>query len=252
MRSVFHPIVFTLLSLPAFTSEAFGQLNYSGYSIGINLGTLVYQGDLTPKWYGYTRSLKPAIGLTVSKALNNNFSLRVGFTHGKLSADESIYSNPAWRQHRNFKFSTPVNELSGTMVFNPYGENSLVGNRKLSTYIFAGAGITFLNIKRDWSGYDPAYFGAEEITQASFAADTAHSLPRAVVVLPVGIGLKYTISQRLFLNLENTLRFSSSDYLDGFRYRGQNKRRDAYYGLAAGVNYRFGKSKFDCPTVFTF
>ena len=90
-------------------SHGFSQVNYSGYEAGIYAGTLVYQGDLTPKWYGSTHALKPAIGLYLSKAIDPYFSLRVNFTHGKISADESVYPTPVWRQQRNLKFSSAIN-----------------------------------------------------------------------------------------------------------------------------------------------
>ncbi len=245
MRSITRVTLSSTFFIIAVSAGCFGQINFSGYEIGVNAGTLVYQGDLTPTWYGSTKALKPAIGVYVSKALDPYFSLRVNFTHGKISADESRYAEPEWRQFRNFKFSSSINEVAGLLVFNPYGNNT----RRLSPYVFAGAGVTFLNVKRDWSGFNTTYFDIKSVASESLAADTLRTVPRAVAVLPVGIGLKYMLGQRFAINAEGTWRFTSSDYLDGFKYRAPANKRDAYYGATLGTSFRFGKDKNDCPAV---
>ncbi len=241
---------FTLfLTATLAATSSFSQVNYSGYEAGIYAGTLVYQGDLTPNWYGNTRSLKPALGLYVSKALDPYFSLRLNFTHGNVAADESVYSSPVWRQYRNLKFSSRVNELAASVVFNPYGEKNENNFRRLVPYVFAGAGLSFLKVKRDWSGFNTTYFYAKSIATTSLATDTTHQLPRVILAVPVGVGLKYILGQRLAIHAESSWRILSSDYLDGFSYQGEKPTRDAYYGMTVGLSFRFGKYKYACPTV---
>ena len=249
MYSISKIIGSAIILILGIHSSVSAQINYSGYEIGVNGGTLIYQGDLTPKWYGYTKSIRPAIGLYASKSLDGYFSLRANFTRGRILADESKYSAPSWRQYRNFKFSTSITEFSALLVFNPFGQNNQYNFRRLSAYAFAGGGLTFLNVKRDWSRFNTTYFDTKSLATESLAADTVHTTPLVVGVLPLGVGLKYILSQRLALNAEGTYHLTSSDYVDGFSYKGQGQRHDNYYGISLGVSFLFGKDKYACPTV---
>ena len=243
MSSVCKTTVITVLLFSGAILSSKAQFKTSQYEVGVNAGTLVYQGDLAKSYLGNYRSLKPALGLYVSKSLSPYFSVRANLAFGKIAANDSKYSTPAWWQLRSFNFSSPVTELSGTLVFNPYGENS----GRLAPYFFGGAGITFLNIKRDWSRYNQSVYDAKSEVGLGLAIDTLHSLPKILPVLPVGVGIRYALSPQLFLNAELLYRFTATDYLDGFKYAGNDKRRDNYYGLSLGISYRFGGYK--CPPV---
>src|ERR1700748_1801099 len=76
------------------------QLNPSKYEIGITAGTFVYQGDLSPSAIGSLQLLQPGLTLFGVKNLGQSFSIRANFAIGKLSADESNYSSPAYHQLR--------------------------------------------------------------------------------------------------------------------------------------------------------
>ncbi len=219
------------------------QFKTSKFELGINAGTLVYQGDLSKSFIGDYKYLRPAVGLYVSKALDPYFSVRVNATFGKIGSDESKYSTPYWKQYRAFKFSSSVTELSSTLVFNPFGENS---DARLSPYIFAGAGLTFLNVKRDWSKYNQTYYAKSQV-QIGLGTDTLHNPPKVIAILPVGAGLRYVLSSQLSLKAEATYRFTATDYLDGFKYSGNPRNNDSYYGLSVGISYRIGGYK--CPAV---
>jgi opacity protein-like surface antigen len=198
---------------------------------------------LSRSFAGDYKSIRPAVALHVGKALDPYFSLRANLLVGKVAADESKYSTPAWKQFRSFKFNTSITELSATLVFNPLGDN----NRRLSPYVFAGAGVSFLNVKRDWSNLNRTVYDSKSEVQLGLAIDTVRSMPKAVAVLPVGLGLRFALGSQFSLNTEATYRVTSSDYVDGFKYSGNPKNRDNYYGLSIGLSYRLGGYK--CPPV---
>ena len=79
------------------TQKTLAQFTPSKWEIGINAGTLIYQGDLSESSLGYTNSLKPSVELWVSKSLDAYFSIRANLLQGSLGADESTYASPAWR-----------------------------------------------------------------------------------------------------------------------------------------------------------
>jgi opacity protein-like surface antigen len=227
-------------------NQSKAQLNSSKYSIGIDVGTLVYQGDLSETFWGYTGFMRPAVGVHVTRSLDDYFSLRANLTIGKIGADESTYSSPAYRRTRNFRFSTEVVEFAPLLVWNLYGANS---DRRLSPYLMGGAGITFLNTNRDWSNIDRTTYNSKTSTGIGLGIDTLQSLPRMIAVLPVGFGVKYDLTSRLSIHAEALYRFTLSDYVDGFKYAADATSKDKYYGVSVGVEYKLGRDRNSCPSV---
>jgi opacity protein-like surface antigen len=225
-----------------------GKAQYSSaskYELGVDVGTLIYQGDLSTSRFGFTKTLRPALGISLSRKLDNYFSLRGNFTVGKLVVDEAKQSSPAYHQTRRFQFKTPINELSAMLLWNVPGENS----HRLTYYFMAGAGLNFTKVKRDWSRTDTTNLDHTSAFAIGLNADTLHRTPRVVPVLPVGAGLRLQLSPAWALRSEFVYRFTSSDYLDGFSRSVNHKTKDQYYGLSIGISYRFGADPYRCPKV---
>jgi hypothetical protein len=240
-----HPVLFFIFVFTISKSEA--QFLPSKWEAGLNLGTLVYQGDLAASNLGYTYNLKPSIGVWAAKSIDDYFSIRYSLLRGGLGADESNYTTPEWRRHRNFRFSTSVTEFSTSFVWDLFGKTYKEGMRRLSPYFFVGAGLSILNVKRDWSRFDTTYFNSKSSASEGLAIDSTHKTPWIIPVIPVGAGLRYMLSDHFFLNLEASYRITMSDEIDGFKYSGNPQRNDHYYGVSIGLSYRFGNNRTDCP-----
>ncbi len=229
--------------------SAYTQQRIPKYEFGANIGFLVYQGDLTPERLGSFRTQKLALGLHVSRLFRYYFSVRANLVVGSLRGDDALYKYPEYRQQRNFNFSSPVVELTGQLVWNLMGRNYI--EKGFSPYVFAGAGLSYLAIKRDWSAINPVYFDAETSDIWNrLAADAAHSLPRLLPVVPVGAGTKYFINSHWAVNAETAYRIIRTDYLDGFSRAANPLEKDHYWGYSAGIIYRPGKTdKMACPVI---
>ncbi len=240
-----------LIANLAICTKAAAQLQADNpkYEFGINLGFLVYQGDLTPRRLGSFETQKFSVGLHASRLFSPSFSARGNVLIGKLKADESKYATPDYRQQRNFAFTTPVIELSGQLVWNVLGRNYI--SKGFSPYVFAGAGFAFLKIRPDWSNISTTYFNPEvSEVWAGLAADSAHALPRLLPVVPIGAGIKYHFSHRLALNAETSFRLSYSDYIDGFSQSVNPNKNDHYLNYSVGLIYRTGKKdRLGCPVI---
>lgn len=225
------------------------QNNNPKYEFGVNLGFLVYQGDLTPKRLGSFETQKFALGLHASRLLSPSFSVRGNFVWGKLKGDEGVYDSPDYRKMRNFNFTSPVIELTAQLVWNPLRRNYI--DKGFSPYLFAGGGFALLRIKRDYSNINTTYFNPESSeVWAGLAADSAHALPRILPVIPVGAGVKYYFSPRWGVNAETSYRLSYSDYVDGFSQAANPKQNDHYLNYSIGVVYRTGKKDLmKCPVM---
>ncbi|MFN8252725.1 MAG: DUF6089 family protein [Ferruginibacter sp.] len=247
MKSVFKKTALAATLVFGSYPFIYSQTGLSKYEVGLSGGVFVYQGDLTPQQLGSYKTMKPQLALHVYRKISPVFSVRLNLNRGKLYGNDAKYSNPDWRQQRNFSFTTPVTELSVQGVW------SFLENRtpRLSPYVFAGAGLSFVNIKRDYSNYNAAYFGESSGVSAGLAQDAATSLPRVIPVAPVGAGVRYYLNERFSLIGETSYRLSFTDYLDGFSKSANAGKNDHYMSHSVGVIYSFGKKNkgLGCPVV---
>jgi hypothetical protein len=247
MNSIYKLPVATLILFLATIRHSKAQFIPSKWEIGLNVGTLVYQGDLSAGNFGYTYNLKPSVGVWAAESINDYFSLRYSLLRGDIGADESVYTIPEWRRHRNFKFNSSVTEFSTSFVWDLFGKTYREGMRRFSPYFFVGAGFSILNVNRDWSRFDTTYFNSKSAASEGLGIDSTHKTPWIIPVIPVGAGVRYMISNHFFLNAEASYRITMSDEIDGFRYSGNPQRNDHYYGVSIGLSYRFGDNRTDCP-----
>ena len=225
------------------------QINLSNWQVGFSGGVFVYQGDLTPSMLGSYKTLKPEINLYVSRILTPSFILRTNLALGKLKGDESKYASPAYRRERNLSFTTPVTEISEQLVWNMFGNNGNEIGKRFSPYLFAGAGVSFLNVKRA-SNINKGYFVNEPQVEAGLAEDLKISPPRAALVLPAGIGVEYYVSPKISLTAETSFRYTFTDYLDGFSRVASSNKKDFYQSHSIGLVYKFGKkNQLACPVL---
>jgi Domain of unknown function (DUF6089) len=250
MTSVFKLTVLTIVCILGNTYLLQAQSKFSKYELGLSGGIFVYQGDLTPARFGSYRTMQRQVSLRLYRILTPSFSARLNITRGRLKGDEGLYLNPEFRKQRNFNFTTPVTEIAIQGVWNILGFK----NPRFSPYFFAGGGISFLNIKRDYSKLNTEIFGPGSDVQNGLAIDIAKKLPRVMPVVPVGVGLRYTLNNRFSLTAETGYRLSFTDYLDGFSKAANPKLNDHYLDHSVGVMYSFNDNssskknkKLGCP-----
>lgn len=236
--------------LSSAATALYGQEVLPKYEFGVNLGMMVYAGDLTPRQLGAFETQKFTVGFHASKIINPVLLVKGSLVFGKLKGDDAVYSSPAFRQQRNFAFTSPVTELTGQVVWNLAGSN--YNEKGFTPYLFAGAGIAFLHIIRDWSRFNDQYFHDAPEIRAGLTADSAHDLPRIIPVIPVGAGIKYFFHPNWGVNAETSYRFTRSDYVDGFSQAANPDKKDKYFSYTIGVIYRTGsrgKNTLKCPVI---
>lgn len=248
MKARFRSIVIVFFSLVLVAQKSNAQF-YKDMSIGLNAGAYIYQGDLTPNNLGSFRTIQPGFSIFAKKPINHFLAARIHISIARLKGDDSRYSKPDFRQQRNFYFTTPVKEFSAQLVWNIFGRN--YEERGIMPYVFSGAGVSLISVKKDHSRMNPAVFGETSEVYAGLAVDNAKGTPRALLSVPVGIGAEYPLSDRFSINIETSYRFIFTDYLDGFSQSANPKLQDHYHSTSAGIIYKFGKKDtgIGCPVI---
>ena len=222
--------------------------NVPKWQFGLGGGVFVYQGDLTAEKAGSYKTLRPAIQLFAGRLLSPGFSWRFNLALGSLKGDDAKYKEPEYRQQRAFNFTTPITELSAMVEWNVLGRN--YEKRKLAPYVGIGLGYTLLKVERDWSRFNPEYFLSNSDVAVGLSEDLQRTPPRGQMIIPMFVGVRYFVSDRVGVGVETNYRRTSTDYLDGFSQAVNPKKGDSYYSHTVNVIYRFGKiDPLDCPVV---
>lgn len=204
-----------------------GPSDYKTWSIGVNGGMLAPvvptggSNDFT-KWkgsFGY--------GAYVKYQILHFLALRADYVGGKLQADNSKELGNGSLPNRPYKsYETKLN-WSGTLnaVFNITTVNWLSRENFVQLYASVGGGL---------AGYKPTVTRNDNTSFAYKAEDKAIK----ELIIPVGAGLKFRLSEFINLDLGYTMYYTDGDNLDGYNY-GPNK--DKYSYGYAGLEFALGK-----------
>ncbi len=212
----------TLLMLCATLTASAQQDDEYLMEIGGGVGMVSYQGDFNGK---ITSGMQPAGAIVWRRLLNPYMGFRVTGMMGKLKGDatrvETYYPDETTRA---YSFDRSLTDVSVTYEYNfwPYGTGrDYRGAKRITPFVFGGIGATYV------SGGEKKVFTAN---------------------VPIGLGIKYKLKERLNVGLEWSMHFSLSDELDGIadpygiKSSGAFKNTDCYSGLMLTLTYSF-KSK---------
>lgn len=209
-----------LLLLAATTiARAQGDVEYLA-EIGGGVGLVAYEGDCNGN---ILKGQQPMAQLVFRRLFNPRSGVKATASYGKLkgsSANVNTYY-PAFSTTQ-YDFNTNLVDVSATYEYNlwPYGTGrEYRGAKRLVPYLFGGLGLTY--------------------------ASTSNDKKPVTVNMPLGIGMKYKIADRLNLGLEWAMHFSQSDELDGIKdpyevkSSGIFKNTDCYSMLQLSLTYSF-------------
>lgn len=174
-------VIFLLVSS---TSEVRSQ-EYQ-YEIGGTAGTAFYMGDANKSKLFQNPNL--SAGLLYRYNKDFRWAYKANLLFGKLSGDTRKSGN-VFPNNQQASFSRTFFELGGQIEFNFFNYSdkyTYLGTKKFSPYIFTGLGLTYATGEDDFLGLN----------------------------LPLGIGLKYKLKDRLNLGFEFSFRKLFGDNLD--------------------------------------
>ncbi|MBB2149755.1 DUF6089 family protein [Pedobacter gandavensis] len=196
------------------------------WSIGVNAGVLTPLSPLGGKNDFSNSKSSLGYGLYIKNQITPYFSLRLDGVRGKLKGDNSEnWKSGAPNTSAVNSFETNL-EYSGSLnaVVNLFNISMFNANSAVQLYASAGAGL---------AGYKVKTSGTVDGPLVDYAGDKTIS----ELIIPVGLGAKFKLTERMNLDLGWTVNFVDGDNLDGV-YRGNNDKYN--YGYA-GLEFALGK-----------
>ncbi|HMK03110.1 MAG TPA: DUF6089 family protein [Ferruginibacter sp.] len=188
---------------------------------GITVGAAHYFGDLNTR--AAINRPKPAIGAFFRKQFGNYVGMRISAHYAQLGYSDT-YSKSDYQKLRNLSFNSNIWEVAVQGDFNFFKFIPNDPDYMFTPYVTLGVGVftydpyAFLNGKKEFlrplgtEGQVNAYNGRKQYSTLGIA-------------IPLGVGIKYNISERMNLSFEVTHRFTNTDYLDDVSttYAGSNQ-----------------------------
>lgn len=194
--------------------------------IGAGVGLVAYEGDFNGKLFSQMQPMGAFVGrYNFDPYKDLRLNIGVGKIKGSSDKLETYYPD---MQEQAYSFSNTLVDVSLVFEYNfwPYGTGrDYRGAKRLTPFIFGGLGATFEK------GADKNVFTGN---------------------LPLGLGAKYKINERLNVSLDWTMHFSLSDELDGVKdpYQvkssGAFKNTDCYSMLQLSLTYSFSAKCRTC------
>ena len=171
---------------------------------GVFGGGSYYLGDLNPgKHFLLT---KPAYGIIVRYVINDRLALRINALHGKVAGDDEISK---FLESRKLKFESGVTDIGAQFEFNFLNYFTGSKNNFITPYFFGGISILLFNPKADGHKLQPL---GTEGQENSFEGRKPYSL--SSFAIPFGVGVKYSLSNKIGIGFEWGIRKTFTDYLD--------------------------------------
>lgn len=252
---------------------------------GISAGAAHYFGDLNTR--GRINRPKLAVGAFFRKQFGNYIGLRVSAHFAQLGYSDVYNDQNEYQRRRNLSFNSNIFELALQGDFNFFKFVPGDPDHRFTPYVTLGVGVF---------SYDPyAYLNGQKVflrplgTEGQGMAAFPDRKPYNTMAfcLPLGVGIKYALTDRMNIGMEIVHRFTNTDYLDDVsktyvaytrfpqmpdgslsqaallsdrsyelgerigtegRQRGFAKQKDQY--IFAEVTLSFNLTSYRCPTAY--
>jgi Domain of unknown function (DUF6089) len=198
---------------------------------GFLFGATNYSGDLAERSIELVET-KPGYGVYLRYQFSRHFAVRGHAYSGAISGDDR--HSPDLKS-RSFRFSTSLLELGavGEYAFIAKDRYSKTGihHFHISPYVYAGGGLNFITQEAEY--YGPA----DQRNEILVVPLPENDLEDRLLVVPMGVGLRFDLLERMVFGVEFGWRPVFSDDLDGVRLNGNPDKGDWYYFTGATVAF---------------
>jgi len=242
---------------------------------GLSLGVAHYFGDLNNR--ADLNRPKIALGAFYMKEVNPYIGVRLNLHYAQLGYSDQ-YSQNEFQRRRNLSFNTNIFEISLRGDFNFFQYNPSDPTHSFTPYATLGLGAFSYNPYAYLNG--TKYYLRPLHTEGETFYKGRKEYGTMALCVPVGLGIKYAVTEKVNIRFEIAYRFTSTDYIDdvsstyvgidkfpagsvaaqlqdrsfatgtpigveGFQ-RGFSKQKDAYAIAEFGIS--FNLTSYQCPS----
>ncbi|MBW6498735.1 MAG: OmpA family protein [Bacteroidales bacterium] len=233
-------MVICLLAQPVFSQNPVSA-GFNRVSVGLNAGVMTPFTDIKQKDY-FPKFDEMSIGggLNLEYHFTPVFGLRGQFLIGKLDGRDDS-------QNRRFETELWEANLSGIFSFSKLFSPRWSKNDRIDIYGLLGVGMV---------SYRSKVFLNEELERSYGYTNNGQDKDSRLndLVVPVGLGVRFNLSQRVDLGIESTFRFTQTDKLDAVSRIFS--KYDAYNYTSVGLIIKLGSHtrsmKWASPSVVMY
>ncbi len=219
--------------------------------IGGFAGTSYYLGELNPALpYNQTQF---AYGGLARYNINSRWAVKFSYYRGKLKGSDATGGSTV---NRDLNFKSKINDFSLVAEFNFW--EYFTGSKKSYVTPFIFGGISYFTFNSTSFGGVALQPAGTEGQNVGF--DNRHPYKKYSFAIPFGFGFKYSITEKLGLTFEWSMRKTFTDYIDdisttyaespdvladptqthsAYMQRGDNKNNDWYNFTGITITYKF-------------
>jgi hypothetical protein len=184
---------------------------FSKSEIGVNVGQMYYLGDLN-KFKPFYQSNWSG-GLMYRYNLQPRVTLRFNYLYGKVEAYDKESSNALF-VNRNLEFRSVIHEVAGGVEFHYVPFTFGKGNKNAGTvYLLGQLGMFHMNPK---AMYNDQLVALQPMSTEGQGTSIGTRKPYHLyqVCMPLGMGAKFSIGNKITVNFDLAIRKTFTDYLD--------------------------------------
>lgn len=203
--------------------------------VGGSVGLSYYMGDINPRIPFVQSNL--GWGALVRYYDGTRWAFRLAYSNLQLNCSDKA---SGYRPERGLSFKDNVHDIAVMAEFNFFDYFTGSKRNGLSPYIFGGISVLMFNPKAD-DGTELYNILTDTNSDEFIPADTTYNAKysKMAASIPFGIGVKYSISNRLGLAFEWRWHFALTDWIDDChayypRYNSSNNSGFAQYSDPTG------------------
>lgn len=216
MKKVLLITVFFIASFAGLQAQSIYEVNELQGEVGFTVGAAHYFGDLNTR--AKLNRPKPAFGIFFRKQFNNYLGIKIAAHYAQLGYSD-VYSDNTYQKLRNLSFNADILEFAASADFNFFKFVPGDPNYSFTPYITLGLGMfsyspyAYLNNKKVFlrplgtEGQNIGYVDPATNAKRKPYGSTA-------LCVPIGIGFKYQVNDKVNFFFQVAQRLTMTDYLD--------------------------------------
>lgn len=177
-----------------------------GYELGGWIGTSFYHGDIHSS--SLVQKPGPAIGIMARRNFDKRIAVKTQFSYARVGGEDAPSDNN-FERNRNLSFRSHLLDWTNIIEFNFFSYEHGHSSENMTPYMFGGFNVFRYNPTAEWEGerYNLRGLGTEgQIPGQEYGLISGGWV--------LGGGFKFDLNRHWSINIDMSLRFLFTDYLD--------------------------------------